>query len=122
MSRLKSPQDKKRVSLERDCRNVYGENAKASRKGIHKGKQRSHMEERRSVKSPLLSLKGTPDEEMAIDAELKSRLASIQAKRVSFRKTPDQPLKEVLRRKRITGARSLAVSSFTRSVDQLESN
>jgi hypothetical protein len=34
MSTIKNPEEKKRLSLKHDRRNVYGENAKASRKGI----------------------------------------------------------------------------------------
>ena len=99
MSKVKSPQDKKKLSLELDRRNLYGENDKASRKGIRRGKQRSHMEERRTTKAPLLAVKGVLDDDSAVDAELKIRQALIQAKRVSFKKTPDLALKEVLRRK-----------------------
>ena len=61
VSKIKSPQEKKRASLEFDRRNIYGENSKASRKGIQKGKQRSHMEERRSAKAKLSTANGTPD-------------------------------------------------------------
>jgi hypothetical protein len=34
MSTIKNPEEKKRLSLERDRRNQYGENDKASRKAI----------------------------------------------------------------------------------------
>jgi hypothetical protein len=113
MSRIKSPQEKKHASLELDRRNVYGENAKASRKGIRKGKQRSHMEERRAAKAPLFAVKGVLDEDVAVQAELDSRLSLIQAKRVGFKKRPDLPLKEILRRKSTTGRRFQAGHSFT---------
>ncbi len=49
MSKLKSPQENKAVSLKTDRRNTYGENPQASRKGIRRGKQRSHMGERREL-------------------------------------------------------------------------
>lgn len=109
MSKIKSPQQKKQLSLELDRRNVYGENAKASRKGIRKGKQRSHMVERRTAKAPLIAVKGVPDNDTAVEAEVKTRQSLVRAKRASFKKTPDLPLKEVLRRKRITGRKFLAV-------------
>ena len=51
MSRIKSPQDKKNASLERDRRNTYGENAKSSRKNIPQSKQLSHQAERRATKA-----------------------------------------------------------------------
>ena len=43
INRPKSSRDKKELSLQRDRRNTYGENAKASRKSIPKAKQRSHQ-------------------------------------------------------------------------------
>ncbi|MGC2617441.1 MAG: hypothetical protein WA414_00280 [Acidobacteriaceae bacterium] len=49
MSRLKSPQEKKTASLDLDRRNAYGENAKASRKGIPRSKKRSHSAERQAA-------------------------------------------------------------------------
>ncbi len=84
MSKIKSPQQKKKVSLELDRRNIYGENDKASRKGIRKGKQRSHMEERRTAKTPLLAVKGVPDDDTAVGAELKARQALIHAQKEGF--------------------------------------
>jgi len=120
MSKVKSPQEKKRASLEFDRRNTYGENSKASRKGIRKGKQRSHMEERRSAKALLLTAQGTVDEETVIEAELKARQSLIHAKRERFKKKPDLPLKEVLERKQTTGRRFMIISSFVESIDQLK--
>jgi hypothetical protein len=49
MSTIKNPEEKKQLSLERDRRNRYGENSKSSRKSIQRGKQRRHMDERRTV-------------------------------------------------------------------------
>ena len=63
MSRIKSPQDKKNASLERDRRNTYGENAKSSRKNIPKSKQLSHQAERSAAKAPLVSLKENVEED-----------------------------------------------------------
>ena len=63
MSTVKSPGEKKQLSLKLDRRNTYGENAKASRKGIQKGKQRQHMNERRSTGEVLRGLKGNVPEE-----------------------------------------------------------
>jgi hypothetical protein len=53
VSRVKNAKEKKQLSLERDRRNIYGENPAASRKGIAKGKQRQHMNERRSSAQEL---------------------------------------------------------------------
>jgi hypothetical protein len=121
MSKIRSPKEKKLASLELDRRNTYGENSKASRKGIRKGKQRSHMEERRSAKAVLLAAKGTADEEAVIEAELKARQSLIHSKRERFKKQPDLPLKEVLERKQTTGRRFMTILSFIESNDQLKS-
>jgi hypothetical protein len=42
----KTPQEKKRLSYENDRRNTYGENSKASRKGIPLAKARANRAER----------------------------------------------------------------------------
>jgi hypothetical protein len=39
MSKTKIPEEKKRLSLEKDRRNTFRENSKSSRKNIAKGKQ-----------------------------------------------------------------------------------
>ena len=121
VSKIKSPQEKKRASIEFDRRNIYGENSKASRNNIRKGKQRSHMEERRSAKAKLLTVTGTPDEETSINAELRARQSLIHSKRDRFKKKPDMPLKEILLRKKMTGRRFMAVLSSTESLDRLKS-
>ena len=105
MSRIKSPQDKKNASLERDRRNTYGENAKSSRKNIPKSKQLSHQAERSAAKAPLVSLKENVEEDAAVAAELKVREQIIEKKRKGFRKKPDSPLKAVLQYKQ-TGVRT----------------
>jgi hypothetical protein len=106
VSRIKSPQDKKNASLERDRRNTYGENAKSSRKNIPRSKQLSHQAERRAAKGPLVSLKENVGEDAAVAAELKVREQIIEKKRKGFRKKPDSPLKAVLLYKR-TGVRTV---------------
>jgi hypothetical protein len=99
MSKVKSPPEKKDASLNRDCRNVYGENDKSSRKNIPRSKQRSHQAERRAVNQPLLQLSGKIDEDVANQIEAEARTRSIEQKRRGFRKSPDVPLKSVLIRK-----------------------
>jgi hypothetical protein len=97
MSTIKSPREKKKLSLERDRRNIYGENAKSSRKNIPKSKQRSHQGIRRAANAPLRGVQGKVVEETADLAEAVSRTARIGKKR--FKKRPDQPLGAVLARK-----------------------
>ena len=99
MSKIKSPKEKKKLSLARDRRNTYGENPKASRKGIRRGKQRSHMKERRAVGHVLRHLKEQPDEDGAIEADVLSKTLTLQKKRKSFKKRADEPLGTVIKRK-----------------------
>ena len=99
MSTLKTPQQKKLASLALDRRNVYGENDKASRKSIPRGKQSSQQALRSAAKRPLLNTELLVDEDSANRAEFEVQSAVIQAKRKSFKKEPDAPLGAVLRTK-----------------------
>lgn len=96
MSTVKSPTEKKELSLKLDCRNTYGENSKASREAIPRGKQRQHMNERRSVAQALYGLQGNVCEDEAADAELTAKTRITNSKRRGFRKQPDVPLGIVL--------------------------
>jgi hypothetical protein len=97
----KTPQEKKKLSLKKDRRNVYGENDKASRKGIPRSKQLSHMAERRAVQSALAPAKQAraSDIEIADEVQFATKTQTIQGKRKAFRKTPDVSLGVVLKRK-----------------------
>jgi hypothetical protein len=99
MSSIRSPQDKKRLSLERDRRNTYGENSKSSRKSIRSGKQRSHMKLRRGVHETLDRLKGDVQELDATEIELLAKIQIVKSQRGAFKKYPDTPLGVVIRRK-----------------------
>jgi hypothetical protein len=99
MSKIKSPTEKKGLSLKRDRRNIFGENSKASRKNIAKGKQRRQMNERREIAQLLGRLTGQVDDDAASHAELRVKLTITHSKNRGFEKTPDKPLAEVLRRK-----------------------
>jgi hypothetical protein len=99
MSKVKSPQEKKRDSLLKDRRNVYGECPASSRKNIRLGKQRSSMALRRAVAEDLRSIKGTAAKEDidAVEGRAKDRL--VELARASFKKKPDAPLAIVVDRK-----------------------
>ena len=99
MSIIKTPREKKRLSLERDRRNTYGENSKSSRKNIQRGKQRTHMDERRTVSEVLSRLKGNVEDSVATEAELLVKTKIIDSKRRGFKKQPDTPLGVVLAKK-----------------------
>jgi|SRR5580704_1423178 hypothetical protein len=101
MSTVKNPGEKKHLSLARDRRNRFGENSKASRKGIQRGKQRRHMDERRSVGEVLGRLKGDVQDEEATEVELQAKARITDSRRRGFRKRPDTPLGVVLAAKRV---------------------
>jgi hypothetical protein len=99
VSKIKSPQEKKTLSLKNDRRNRYGENSKSSRKGIRRGKQRSHMEERRAVGLILSHLRKTADENDATEADISAKTKIVESRHLAFKKTPDVPLGIVVKRK-----------------------
>jgi hypothetical protein len=100
MSTIKSPREKKELSLKLDRRNTYGENSKASRKSVPRGKQRQHMNERRSVGQALRVLHGNVHEDEAADAELLAKTRVTNSKRKGFKKQPDVPLGIILETKK----------------------
>ena len=100
MSTVKSPREKKELSLKLDRRNTYGENNKASRKSVPRGKQRQHMNERRSVGQALRVLHGNVHEDAAADAELLAKIRVTNSKRKGFKKQPDVPIGIVLKTKK----------------------
>jgi len=92
MSKIKTPQQKKRRSYEHDRRNTYGENQKSSRKNIPRSKQRSHQDERRSVRQVLVVAQGGILEEAADEAQSQALRKGRIKKLKAFRKSPDRPL------------------------------
>jgi len=99
MSKVKSPSEKKRISLVKDRRNVYGECPTSSRKNIRRGKQRGHMEVRRSANQELRGLKGSSVEADADEIESRTKERILVLARSSFKKIPNAPLGEVVARK-----------------------
>ena len=99
MSKVRNPQDKKRHSYERDRRNTYGENHKSSRKNIPRSKQRSHQDERRSIRQALIGAQGDVTHEVADEAQSQALSTGRAKKLTAFRKSPDRPLGEVVRRR-----------------------
>jgi hypothetical protein len=93
--RWKTPQDKKRLSLEKDRRNTYGENDKASRKNIPRAKARVNRANRHLDRQILDQGLGAPDE--SVDDAVEQRV--IGRRRKFGRKWPDRPLGEVLARR-----------------------
>jgi hypothetical protein len=89
MSKVKTPQEKKRLSLKRDRRNCYGENSKASRKAIPLRKKIQHKKDRLEAKRVLESIEPGDDDEGLLRTK----------KKAEFVKVPDEPLGETLARK-----------------------
>ena|SRR5579863_3440202 len=106
MSSVKSPKDKKKLSLERDRRNTFGENAKSSRKNIPKSKRLSQRAIRRAAKVPLESAVGAVSEDVIVAAESEMRSAMAKKRGAAFAKIPDKPLGAVLEEKARTKATS----------------
>jgi hypothetical protein len=92
----KSPREKKALSYERDCRNGYGENAKASRKAIPKRKAQESRRDRHTVAHDLAQIGRVPEEV----AEVIESSARHDVNRVGgWRKVPDKPLGDHLAQK-----------------------
>jgi hypothetical protein len=87
-----APQEKKALSLERDRRNVYGQNAKASRKAIPRRKAHVRRSYRHAVRQELREALGEAGP--AGLEEVDSRVAAVRRGR--WRKVPDAPLGAVL--------------------------
>ena len=99
MSKVKTPQEKKRQSYQHDRRNVYGENQKSSRKNIPRSKQLSYQEERRSVRQVLIAAQGSVADQVADEAQSQALSKGRTKKLKAFRKSPDRPLREVVKRR-----------------------
>lgn len=94
---MKTPQEKKRLSYANDGRNTFGENSKASRKGIPLTKARANRSERHA-QDKLLSeaLKvGEVDQLSVVENNVRS------TKPRQWRKSADKPLGEVLARRHL---------------------
>ena len=92
---MTSPQEKKRLSYAKDRRNTYGENSKASRKGIPLAKARANRAERHAQDNLLSSAVAVDGAEALAEVELTVR--SVEPRK--WRKSPDKPLGQVLARR-----------------------
>lgn len=89
----RTPQEKKRLSYEKDRRNNYGESPHGSRKCIPRNKARRNRANRHLQEQPLRQLCGRPDEYTMDEAE--SRMWHSWPH--EWKKVPDAPLREVVR-------------------------
>ena len=87
MPTKKSPQAKKKLSYERDRRNAFHENNKASRKAIPRNKRSVVRQYRRAVTATMAAADPAAD----LDSAVK------EVKRKKWKKVADEPLGEVVR-------------------------
>jgi hypothetical protein len=83
-----TPQQKKQLSYERDCRNGYGENSKSSRKNIPLRRARKHRQYRHAIKQAVAT---------AIDPDT-ADIAAKSVRRDSWQKVSDIRLAEHVKR------------------------
>ena len=90
-----TPQQKKSLSYAKDRRNTYGENSKASRKGIPLSKARSIRADRHAQDQLLAQTLGAGEFEQLDTIE--NQMRSTEPR--DWRKSPDKPLGQVLARR-----------------------
>ena len=92
---MKTPQEKKQLSYAKDRRNTYGENSKASRKSIPLSKALDIRAERHAQDRALAAVRSatSPDELVEVEIQVKD------TKPRQWKKSPDQPLGDVLERR-----------------------
>ena len=98
MNTVKSPQDKKRLSLQKDRRNMYGESPHSSRKNIRRGKQNQHQEERRTSNQTLALVAAHSTEDQMIACEVAADTGARVNRLQGFKKDPDRPLADFIER------------------------
>lgn len=95
VKRIRTPQEKKALSLENDRRNVVAESQSGARGAIARRKQWVNQSHRKAVNQKLTELSGTqPADPEAVESDVAA------VKRHHWRKTPDVPLKEALQLRR----------------------
>ena len=95
MKRIRTPQEKKTLSLELDRRNVVAESQWGARDAIAKRKQWVNQSHRKAVHQELSALSGAnPADPEAVES------AVAATKRHNWRKTPDVSLQEALQLRR----------------------
>jgi hypothetical protein len=92
----RSPQEKKALSYARDRRNAFGENDKSSRKAIPLRKRLVNRANRHAARQQLSEVGDRVTAERA--DRIEERVQGTKPK--TWRKWPDEPLGQVLERKR----------------------
>jgi hypothetical protein len=89
----RTPREKKRLSLEKDRRNTFGESPHGARKAIPLQKRLRSRIERHSANVPVTKL---GDDAVAFDAAV---ARAVRKRRTSWKKYPDSSLGNVIERK-----------------------
>ena len=90
----RTPQDKKRLSYKKDCRNVYGENDKSSRKAIHQRKRWVNQSYQRILHQTITEKMQLLEENLeTFDHDV------LAVRRKHWKRSPDKPLGAYLKRK-----------------------
>ncbi|HAS46591.1 MAG TPA: hypothetical protein DCS93_39275 [Microscillaceae bacterium] len=103
MKTRKTPQEKKRLSYLKDCRNCYGENDKSARTSIRFRKRYVNKAYRKAIKQNLLP-KGELRDEQTIDA-MQNKILATQRK--FWQKAEDMPLGEYIQYQRQSNRRRI---------------
>jgi len=106
MSTVKSPQAKKKLSLEKDRRNMYGESPHASRKNIRRGKQNQHQEERRTSNQVLSMIATQSSADEMISVEVASDIRAKANRLGGFKKVADRSLGNFIERQKLRRERA----------------
>ena len=92
--RRRSPQERKRLSYDRDRRNVYGESPSSARRSIARRKRFRLRAWRRDVRLDLHAALGPGD--IGIETRVGDLVGSRRTAGSSWRKLPDARLREVI--------------------------
>lgn len=115
MSKAKTPQEKKALSLTRDRRNVFGESPHAARKRIPLSKQAAHQELRRIERETLGAAVRDPSDDATTEVVNTMLDRRRETELVGFKKKPDAPLGQVIARKKAKRARRSSLGSGSKS-------
>lgn len=120
-----TPQEKKRLSYERDRRNSYGENSKSSRKAIPQRKRQRLRALRHSAKQLLPAV--LSETNPLGDRSAENKIASDKRGHKRWKKAPDEPLAKHIafqKRKRVArfGRKGRLDNSFSARVAAAEHN
>lgn len=117
MKRRRTPQEKKQLSYQKDCRNSYRENSKASRKAIPFRRRNVHKSYRKAIKQNLsVSLSSQTDIDTIIQVDLQVK----EVKRKRWRKSPDTPLGNYIHRQQNVWKRRIYNGSLISDDEDLD--